>query len=363
MAGLTIREAYVEASSFLEAHQVRDAASCAELLLQHVLGCSRSELLLRWRELFSVEQLELLRQLLARKAAGEPVQYITGEQEFYGLPFKVTPAVLIPRPETELLVEQIVLIGRLLWPEGRSAEGGGAAAVRSLAARAAEPEGRSADGITGGDAAAEGVQAAQLEARSAEGVLDRGKGASAAAGDWGRTASAPLIADIGAGSGAIAVSLAVQCPSWRIMSSDISPAALAVAAANAERHGVGGQVAFLEGDLLAPYIERGLRLDAVVSNPPYIPEADEAGLQPEVRLHEPRTALYGGADGLDLYRRLAVQLKELPALPSLVGLEVGYGQADEVAKLLREAADWDEVRIVPDLAGIDRHVIGIRYPG
>lgn len=291
---LTIREAYVEASSFLQGYDVMEAAHCAELLLQHLFGWSRSELLLRWQEMFPVELQGEWEALLQRKAAGEPVQYIIGEQEFYGLPFGVTPAVLIPRPETELLVEQIVLLGKTLWPDG------------------------------GGKAS-------------------------------------PLVADIGAGSGAIAVSLAVQCLQWRVMSSDISPAALAVARANAERHGVGERVAFWEGDLLAPYIERGLQLDAVVSNPPYIPQADEEGLQPEVRLYEPPTALYGGADGLVLYRRLIAQLGELVAMPQLVGLEVGIGQAEAVSKMLADAAEWDEIRIVPDLAGIDRHVIAVRY--
>lgn len=292
---LTIREAYVKASSFLQRHDVMEAAHCAELLLQHLFGWSRSELLLRWHEMFPVERTGEWEALLQRKAAGEPVQYIIGEQEFYGLPFKVTPAVLIPRPETELLVEQVIRLGNKLWPDG------------------------------GGEAAS------------------------------------PLVADIGAGSGAIAVSLAVHCPRWRVMSSDISPAALAVARANAERNGVGERVDFREGDLLAPYIESGLRLDAVVSNPPYIPQADEAGLQPEVRLYEPPSALYGGADGLALYRRLIAQLAELPAMPSLVALEVGIGQADAVSRMLAEAAEWDEIRIVPDLAGIDRHVITVNY--
>lgn len=303
---LTLREAYIEASSFLDRHQVMEPAHCAQLLLEHLLGLSRSELLLRWSDMFPVEHWDQWNNMLKRKAAGEPVQYIIGEQEFYGLPFTVTPAVLIPRPETELLVEQVVAIGRKLWP------------LRAMNGAEAE---KKAD------------------------------------------AAVPLIADIGAGSGAIAVTLAVQCPQWRLMSSDISPAALAVAESNAKRHGVGERVTFLEGDLLVPYIERGLRLDAVVSNPPYIPEADEAGLQPEVRLYEPASALYGGADGLVLYRRLIAQLSELAALPSLVGLEVGQGQAQAVAQLLYEAAEWDEVRIIPDLAGIDRHVLAVRYAG
>ncbi|MFE5324179.1 peptide chain release factor N(5)-glutamine methyltransferase [Paenibacillus sp. NPDC056579] len=293
---LTIREAYVKASSFLQGYDVLEAAHCAELLLQHLFGWSRSELLLRWQEMFPVERQGEWEALLQRKAAGEPVQYIIGEQEFYGLPFKVNPAVLIPRPETELLVEQIVLLGKQLWQDG------------------------------------------------------------------GDRKTSPLVADIGAGSGAIAVSLAVQCPQWSIMSSDISPAALAVARANAELNGVGERVSFVEGDLLAPYIERGLKLDAVVSNPPYIPQADEEGLQPEIRLYEPPSALYGGADGLVLYRRLIAQLAQLPALPSLVGLEVGIGQAEAVSQMLADAAAWDEIRIVPDLAGINRHVISVNHP-
>lgn len=300
---LTIREAYVEASSFLRQHGASAAESSADLLLQHLLGHSRSELLLSWQEPFPQEREVQWRELLERRAMGEPVQYIIGEQEFYGLPFTVTPAVLIPRPETELLVEQIILLGKLLWPEASGHR-------------------------------------------------------SNLSGEAGHL----LVADIGAGSGAIAVSLAVQCPQWRVIGSDISPAALAVAQANAERHGVGGQITFMEGDLLMPYIERELRLDVVVSNPPYIPEADEDGLQTEVRLYEPRSALYGGADGLDLYRRLTEQLTKLDVLPSLVGLEVGFGQAEEVAEMLDQAGRWDEIRIVPDLAGIPRHVFGIRYP-
>ncbi|MCU6793007.1 peptide chain release factor N(5)-glutamine methyltransferase [Paenibacillus sp. WQ 127069] len=335
---LTIREAYVEASSFLLQHGASEAANSAELLLQDLLGLTRSEMLLSWQEPFPQEQEARWRELLARRASGEPVQYILGEQEFYGLPFMVTPAVLIPRPETELLVEQIVLIGKQLWPE--MVVGLEGSCVKSGVDRDPDLDEQPAQGGATGEV---------LEAKHR-------------ADTEGAAAGRPLIADIGAGSGAIAVSLAVQCPQWRVMSSDISPAALAVAQANAERHGVGEQVTFFEGDLLMPYIERGLQLDGVVSNPPYIPEADEVELQPEVRLHEPRSALYGGADGLDLYRRLTAQLAELERLPALVGLEVGMGQADEVAKLLSHAGEWDEIRIIPDLAGIARHVIAIRYP-
>lgn len=114
---VTIREAYVQASSFLEKHRVEDGKSCAEILLQHVLGWTRSELLLNWQDPFPEEKEQDWQVLLARKAAGKPVQYLTGEQEFYGLPFRVTPAVLIPRPETELLVMELLARGQRIWPE------------------------------------------------------------------------------------------------------------------------------------------------------------------------------------------------------------------------------------------------------
>lgn len=112
---LTIREAYIQASSFLAEHQVSDPAICAEIMLQKLLQLDRTALLFSWEQMFSVEQSDIWQQWIQRKAAGEPVQYITGEQEFYGLTFKVTPDVLIPRPETELLVEAIIRIGRERW--------------------------------------------------------------------------------------------------------------------------------------------------------------------------------------------------------------------------------------------------------
>ncbi|SDE33303.1 release factor glutamine methyltransferase [Paenibacillus sp. UNCCL117] len=305
---LTIREAYAEASSFLRQSGVGEPESNAERLLEHVLGETRSGMLLRWAEPFPAERESQWRQLLARKAAGEPVQYIIGEQEFYGLPFRVGPAVLIPRPETELLVEEVVRLGRQLWP---GADKG--------------PANRSA-------AAGEERQAA------------------AAAGP-------PVVCDVGTGSGAIAVVLAAQCPGWRVLGSDISAAALETAKDNAARLGVADRIEWAEGDLLRPWIERGVRIDILVSNPPYIPEEDEAGLQPEVRLFEPPSALYGGEDGLVLYRRMIAQLAELPAFPRIVAFEVGMGQAEVVQAWLRQAGEWEEVRIIDDLAGIGRHVI------
>lgn len=288
-AAKSIREAFVEASSFLGKLGVAEAASCVELLLQHLLSCSRTELLFRFPEQFPVELAEKWSQLVERKAAGEPVQYITGEQDFYGLPFTVSPAVLIPRPETELLVEALLHEGSRLFPQGT-----------------------------------------------------------------------PLLADVGTGSGAIPVTVAHARPAWRLAASDISAAALEMARLNAQRHGVAARVEWLEGDLLEPFIARRIAPDILVSNPPYIPDGDLPALMPEVRLFEPHTALFGGVEGLDLYRRMISQLPQLPRIPTVVGFEVGIRQAEAVAAMLRAAADWDEIRFVPDLQGIDRHVIAIR---
>lgn len=281
---LNISEARREASSFLAARGVAEPESNAELLLRHVLGLEGAAYLSALRDPFPLERKAEWEKVIRRKAAGEPAQYIVGEQDFYGLTFKVTPAVLIPRPETELLVEAIVQAADRLWPGG-----------------------------------------------------------------------APQAADIGTGSGAIAAALAHLRPSWRISASDISPEALAVAQENVRRLGL--DVAFKQGNLLEPFA--GEPLDIVVSNPPYIPADTIAHLQPEVRDHEPRGALDGGPDGLAPYRTMMAQLPLLPRPPRLIGFELGMGQAGEVAELLRQAGCWSEIVTIPDLAGIDRHVLGI----
>ncbi|WP_313638620.1 peptide chain release factor N(5)-glutamine methyltransferase [Paenibacillus sp.] len=281
----SIREAFAEASSFLSQSGCNEPQRSAQLLLEHALGLSGAAYYMALADPFPAAVKEAWEAGVTRRSMGEPVQYIIGEQEFYGRPFEVTPDVLIPRPETELLVEAILRYGAELWPDER-----------------------------------------------------------------------PLTAvDIGAGSGAISVTLAAEAPAWRVCAGDISPAALAVAERNALRNGTA--VDFRLGDLLEPFA--GMETDILVSNPPYIPGEDIAGLQREVRDHEPRTALDGGADGLDPYRRMMEQLALLPALPRLIGFELGFGQAEQVAALLEAAGHWMEIITINDLAGIPRHVLGI----
>lgn len=301
VAPFTIREACLQASSFFAKHGVEEPRSNAELLLMHVLEIERVALLRDWNEPFPAGLVDSWEEVVRRKAAGEPVQYIIGEQWFYGRPFFVTAAVLIPRPETELLVEAVLEAADELWPPL-------------------------------GDAV-------------------------------------PTVVDVGTGSGAIAVTLAVQRPGWRVCASDLSEDALAVARTNAGRHEAAGRMAFVQGDLLAPFAQRGagalgaeaVRVDVLVSNPPYIPADELAGLQREVRDYEPRLALDGGADGLDPYRKMVLQLPDLLQLPRIVAFELGMGQAQDVAALLRDYGAWNEVRIITDYAGIERHVMAIKH--
>ena len=316
--GKTLEAEWRRAARRLADAGVEEPKANAERLLLHVLGLTKAELLRDWREPFPEARRTAWEAALDRKARGEPVQYIVGEQHFFGRPFRVNPAVLIPRPETELLAEAVL---------------------------AALP------------------------------------------------ADEPLtVLDVGTGSGALAVTFAAERPRWRVIASDLSDAALDVARGNAARHGVADRIRFVRGDLLEPFLagadrnadreapdapavpgpgavdaaeapdpaEASDAPDVIVSNPPYIPSGELPRLQREVAEFEPRLALDGGADGLDAYRRMAAQLAELPKMPRLVAWETGAGQAGAVAELLRAAADWDEIRMVRDYAGIDRHVLALR---
>jgi release factor glutamine methyltransferase len=218
-------------------------------------------------------------QWLNRRARHEPIQYILGEQEFYGLTFKVTPDVLIPRPETEHLVE--ALIQRI----------------------------EEADSIR--------------------------------------------IADVGTGSGAIAVALARALPNATVTALDISKAALAIAQENALRHGVADRTRLVESDLLTAV--PGETFDAVVSNPPYVPDSEV--LERQVRDYEPSHALYAGPDGLDIYRRLIPQAWSGLKPRGWLLMEIGHGQRNALAKLL---ASWNQVEFVDDLQGIPRVAVARR---
>ena len=263
---------------------VSEARFEAELLLRHALGCTREALFARLHEPAGAEAAGHYFHLLERRRGRVPIQHILGTQEFYGLSFRVTPSVLIPRPETELVVDEAL---------------------------------------------------AELSARSK---------------------SAPTIADVGCGSGCIAIAIARERPQATFFAIDASPAALAVARENAAAHGVDERITFLHGDLIDPLVERGEKLDLVVSNPPYVVDAEIGELAPEVKEHEPRMALAGGADGLATITRLLEGVGAVLDAGGVVVMEIGKGQDRPVAERVLSVG-LDLLRIVPDLAGIPRVVV------
>lgn len=278
---MLVREALAQATFQLENQGVESPRLDAELLLAHVLGVNRAALFARPERRLTLKELTRYRDLVARRAAREPLAYLLGHREFFGLDFVVGPDVLIPRPETELLVEHALRLAR------------------------ARP--------------------------------------------------GPVrIADVGTGSGAIAVALAVHLPEAIVFALDHSPAALAIAARNAQSHGVGDRVHFCCGDLLAPLLET---VDLIVANLPYVTTGEWEALPPEIRDHEPRSALDGGPDGLTFIRRLLET-----ALPHLqpdgaILVEIGAGQGQMVLSLAVQHFPQAHVELYQDYAGWDRIVM------
>lgn len=266
----------------------------AELLLAKALGKDRVFLHLNPDFCPEDEAVREFLTLVERRAAGEPVQYLTGVQEFMGLEFAVNPSVLIPRPDTETLVEAV--LGRL-------------EACRKT--RSTQPP----------------------------------------------QAAAVLTLDLGTGSGAIAVSLAYYCKGLSVKAVDISAEALRLARENALRHGVADRVEFIQGDLFSPFEGTGIRFDLIVSNPPYISGEGMDRLQREVR-HEPPHALHGGADGLDFYKRIAADSSRHIIRGGLLAVEIGHDQAEAVQSILDQTGAYTGIEVVRDLAGRDRVVLG-----
>jgi release factor glutamine methyltransferase len=280
----------------------------AELLLAHVLGWPRARLLAERRAALPDEQRSAFSALVVRRRALEPVAYLVGHKEFYGLDFLVDRRVLVPRPETELLVE--LALGFARWGDGAMERWG--------------------------DGAMEGNEVARSPTRP----LAHSPAAP----------SSLVIADVGTGSGCIAVALAVHLPDAAVVAIDRSPDALDVARQNVARHGVADRVSLLQGDLLA---RLGQPADLIVSNPPYtiLDEIDAA-----VRRHEPHAALDGGADGLEVYRRLLTEAPGKLRPGGAVLLEIGATQAAAVSVLARQSFPGAEIQVHKDLAGRDRLV-------
>ena len=272
------------------------------------------------------------RALVKRRATGEPMQYIIGECEFFGLPFKVSPAVLIPRPETEHLVEVVLGLVEKNLPQGLK-PGKSQSEINVLA------EARTLHNATG--------------TYAEENILQESKKLDSLSGAVSDDLKPLRIVDVGTGSGAIAVTLALKLESTQVTAIDLSADALDVARENAERNGA--RVRLLHGDLLAPVVCE--HFDFVVSNPPYVPDVEKAWLSVDVRDHEPHLALFGGEDGLGIYRRLIPQAKDVLVSGGWLVMEMGFGQCERVQDLM-EQMEFKEIEIVPDLQGIERIILG-----
>ena len=339
----------------------------AEVLLCDVLGCRRIDLFMRLQQELLPEELKKYRSYVLRRAAWEPLAYIIGRKAFLQWEFKVTPAVLIPRPETELLVEKLTqcFTGKTLaqlekeafWR--RKAEEARAAAekVKEVSAEKLKEE-------TDSETAA----AWQQEVANREAVVEQAAeraGIRLAAGGQEMVSDAGLnpkeiaILDIGTGTGAILLSLLKLLPDSRGLAVDISPEALAVTKENAAILGVADRTWYLQSDVWSRMPEKA-QFDLVVSNPPYIPTEVIGTLAADVR-KEPRQALDGGQDGLDLYRKITEGMSQHIKPDGLAAFEVGIGQGEAVAALCREQG-LSVTAVVKDYAGIDRMVFSTR-PG
>jgi release factor glutamine methyltransferase len=316
----TINDALAQAAAQLRATSETPRLD-AELLLAHALGWPRARLLAEGRAPLPAEQAATFRELVARRQALEPVAYIVGHKEFYGLDFAVDRRVLVPRPETELLVELVLGFARR---------------------RTTDHQPPTTDQVR--------LETRDLRLESTFAVQAPSPKPQASSATFVGRRSSIVVADVGTGSGCIAVALAVYLPGAEVWASDSSPDALDVARQNVARHGVASRVRLAQGDLLAP-LDR--QADLIVSNPPYtiLGEIDEG-----VRRHEPRGALDGGPDGLELYRRLLAQAPRKLTPGGAVLLEIGATQGQAVSVLARQHFPNAEVRLHKDLAGLDRVV-------
>lgn len=261
----------------------------AELLLCHVLGLKRIELYTLYDRVVQQPQLGQLRELVKRAAEHEPIAYLVGRCEFYSLSLKITPDCLIPRPETELLVEKAV--------------------------------------------------------------------------EFLRRRPAPRRAlDLCTGSGCIAAAVAKNCKDLHVTAVDISEAALAVAAENVRTYNLEESVQLLCGDLYEPLIEEldQPRFDVIVSNPPYVSDSEYELLPPNVKNYEPRSALWGGSDGLDIHRRILEKAGHFLKPDGALMLEIGHEQGPAVKEMLEKSGLFSSVEIFKDLAQKDRLAVGRR---
>lgn len=277
-----LKDAFSEGSKMLKLSNIEAPVVTAGAMLCHVLGCDKAFLYSHDDYSLSKCEYDKYFEALKRRIDGEPLQYIIGSQEFMSLDFIVSPDVLIPRQDTEILVEAVI--------------------------------------------------------------------------EFAKGKEHVNILDIGTGSGCIAISLAYFIKNSRVTGLDISKGALSIARKNAEKCEVSDRVTFIESNLFENVASRDF--DIIVSNPPYIPRQDVDTLERQVKDFEPRSALDGGIDGLDFYRKIVKESIGYLKPKGLLAFEVGFDQAQDVIKIMEDS--FDDLKTEKDLAGIERVVMGIR---
>lgn len=298
---MKIRESLDWATEFLEQYGIEHSRRNSELLLCHLLNSPPAELYLNTAILNSI-QVNALASLLEKRKKGLPVQYIVGRTEFMGLEFIVNPAVFIPRPETELLVETVLkTVNRL-----------------------------------------------SLSPNDTAFSLSR----------HGQKNGIKHILDIGTGCGNIAISLTKYLSRCKIIATDTSSDALSVARKNARLHKVQNRVTFLKGDLFETFSDKQnwLSFEAIVSNPPYIPSSELKSLPLEVK-HEPEVALSAGEDGLDYYRRIIAEAAQYLVKDGYLIMEIGFGQLEKIKEIITSLGQLKLGEVVKDYSGIERVVV------
>ncbi len=305
----TVEDCLASGTLLLDGAGAGSARLDAECVLAHVLGWPRWRLVADQRRRLTQEEFGRYLTLIQRREWREPLAYLVGRREFWSLDFAVSPGVLIPRPETETLVEAALAVLGEAHPQPPTP--------------GTQPTGLLAQGRLG--------------------------------------AQPPVIVDLCTGTGAIAIALAREIPGATVIATDISRRAIRIARANAETHGVADRVTFLRGDLwraLNGHAPAG-RADLVVCNPPYIPSGALSTLMPEVQW-EPRRALDGGRDGLRFHREIIAAAPRYVRAEGCLLLEIGADQAEAVCRVLEAGGGFEAPRVLRDLAGYDRVVVARR---
>jgi len=314
----------------------------AEILLSSVLALERIELYTQFDQVPDKQQLHRLHALVKRAGQSEPVAYLTGKTEFYSLELNITPDCLIPRPETELLVERAIEFLR----------------ARTAAIPATE------NTLQQGHITENTLQEGHISDTAPPGTARPRTARSDTTRAGAARPGTQYVCDLCTGCGCIAVAIARNFPDADIIATDISSAALDIAAENIEKHHLKDRIALLCGDLFEPLIRQldTTAFDLILCNPPYVSTSEFEALDKNVKDYEPKLALLAGTDGLDIYRKIIEKADLFLKQDAALMLEIGYAQGPAVRKLLEQTGAFAEIKIEKDLHNNDRIVTAARIP-